>query len=89
MVTKGRKAGTMRFVCNTDGPARQVFIMGDFTDWKPVKMRKQKDGFVKIIALSPGTYEYKYQIDGHWLIDRDNKNFRTNAFGTLNSVISV
>lgn len=41
------------------------------------------------IHLAPGTYEYKFVVDGEWVLDESNPNFAANDFGTLNSVINV
>jgi hypothetical protein len=39
--------------------------------------------------LAPGTYEYKFCVDGHWQPDPENPNFTPNDLGTLNSVLIV
>ena len=42
-----------------------------------------------VLALPPGTYEYKFHINGVWCADPGNPNFKQNSLGTLNSVIIV
>ena len=42
-----------------------------------------------VMELAPGYYEYKFVIDGQWLMDETNHNFAANDFGTLNSVLTV
>ena len=37
----------------------------------------------------PGTYEYKFCVDGQWQPDPENPNFMPNDLGTLNSVLVV
>jgi hypothetical protein len=41
------------------------------------------------ICLKPGEYEYKFVVDGEWLLDEANPEFFPNDFGTLNSVLRV
>ena len=41
------------------------------------------------VCLKPGTYEYKFIVDGQWLMDPGNQNFVPNDQGSLNSVIVV
>ena len=90
MITKGRKKGTIRFALKPSNGVKKVFLAGDFSDWAPVRMRKQKDGRYAItIALSAGTYHYKYQADEDWLLDPDNYATALNPFGTLNSLVEV
>ena len=41
------------------------------------------------MMLEPGTYEYKFVVDGEWKLDSNNPNFAPNDLGTLNSVLVV
>jgi 1,4-alpha-glucan branching enzyme len=90
MVEKGSKKGTMRFVCKPKGAPKQVALCGDFTGWKPVAMRKQKNGsFAVVVPLGPGTYEYKFVVDGDWQGDPESSCWAPNPYGTMNSVAQV
>jgi 1,4-alpha-glucan branching enzyme len=89
MYDKGRKKGTTRFSANFDG-AQKVVITGDFNNWQGQPMRKQKSGqFVANLELPPGTYEYRYLVDGEWHNDPDNNAFAMNVFGSTNSVAVI
>jgi hypothetical protein len=41
------------------------------------------------VKLAPGTYQYKFVIDGTWCADPECADFVQNEHGTLNSVITV
>ena len=72
--------------------AKKVFVAGKFNDWntKSMPMKKGKDGTWRIkIKLSPGTYEYKYFVDGEWAQDVPGAALAPNPFGTNNCVIMV
>ena len=72
--------------------AKEVFLMGDFNNWRPEKhpMRKDKNGtWKKQVMLSPGNYEYKFLVDGNWITDTKNDHSRRNDYGSFNSVIMV
>lgn len=89
MYGKGRKKGTVRFAVQADG-GKKVAVVGTFSDWLPVQMRKQKDGsFVANIAVPPGNHEYKFIIDGEWVVDPDHGAWALNPYGTLNSLAIV
>jgi len=89
MVSKGQKKGTIRFEIKLDG-AKKVMLAGDFNQWKPVAMRKQQNGvFTCMVNAPPGTYEYKFIVDGEWIVDPDNPAWALNPYGTLNSVAQV
>jgi len=90
MFRKGRKLGTMRFVIRPDGSVGRVFLAGDFTNWLPVRMRKAKAGaFAVTVPLSEGTHEYKFIVDGRWMIDPDNASSAANPYGTANSLVQM
>jgi len=90
MIGKGRKKGTVRFAIRPEDGAKRAFLAGSFSDWQPIRMRKQKDGsFVLIVPVPAGTYEYKFILDDRWVVDPDNNAWAMNPYGTLNSVVSV
>ena len=90
MITKGRKKGTFRFQLQTSNSAKKVCVAGDFSDWEPVRMKKQKNGsYAVTMPLSAGNYQYKFRINDEWLLDPDNHNNALNSFGSLNSVAKI
>lgn len=71
-------------------PVKKVLLVGDFSEWQPHPMRKQKNGtYVMNVELAPGPHEYKFIVDGNWLVDPDNNSWSLNPFGTLNSVAQL
>ena len=74
-------------------PDRVVCIAGSFNDWDPAATRMPYDPaercFQLTMELAPGYYEYKFVVDGQWIMDESNHNFAANDFGTLNSVLTV
>ena len=72
--------------------AKEVFLTGDFNNWRPKKhpMRKDENGaWKKQVMLSPGNYEYKFLVDGQWKEDPQNDQLHPNCFGTYNNIINV
>jgi 1,4-alpha-glucan branching enzyme len=74
-------------------PGATVFLAGSFNDWNPAaKPMTDKAGigvFSATYLLAPGDYEYKFVINGEWMVDPANPNFQVNALGTLNSIVRV
>lgn len=90
MLTKGRKKGTIRFAVKPETPVAQVRLAGDFTEWQPKPMRRQKDGtFVAHVEVPPGSHEYKFLFDDQWAVDPDSATWAFNPYGTVNSVATV
>ncbi|MDJ0785473.1 MAG: AAA family ATPase [Myxococcota bacterium] len=73
-----------------------VRIAGDFNGWIPDKgvassLRQDERGrvWVKVMHLPPGTYQYRYVVDGEWCEDPENPNAVPAPVGGRNSVLVV
>ena len=76
----------------TESDAAAVAIAGTFNDWRPdaAPMLAVGDGrWVKKLALSSGTYEYCFVVDGVWKPDPQATVTLPNPFGGLNTVLIV
>ena len=72
--------------------AHSVLLAGDFTHWmkEPIPMRKLPDGVWKATTtLSPGTYHYRFVVDGEWQDDPECKMRVQNPYGTEDDVLQV
>ena len=84
------KKSRIRFCCTTSDSAKDVRVAGDFNNWSPIRMIKQRPGvYVASVTVPPGQYQYKFLIDGQWVADQQNPLTRANPFGTANSVCNV
>lgn len=79
-----------------DGEARDVRIAGDFNGWVPdkgVESTTRSEGetrvWTKILKLSPGTYQYRYVVDGEWRQDPLNPQHAPGPLGQHNSLLVV
>ena len=89
MYEKGKKSSTARFALKSDG-AKEVCVAGEFSNWKPVKMRQQKGGmWTATVNVTGPTMEYKFTIDGQWITDPDNTACMANSLGTFNSIANL
>lgn len=73
--------------------ADSVKIVGSFNEWSATgesSMERSEDGtWSKNIALDPGTYQYKFLVDGVWVEDKNNTRKVENSFGGINSIIEI
>jgi chromosome partitioning protein len=76
-----------------DAAATDVRIAGDFNGWVPDKnVRSRVDiaggerVWTKVLALPPGTYRYRYLVDGEW---REDSTSTSQAAGRRQSVLVV
>ncbi len=79
---------TVRFKRNC-----RVMLAGTFNEWNPENLRMNDetgDGlYSSTLKLHAGTYEYRFVIDGCWVMDRENESFTANEFGTRNSIVTI
>lgn len=70
--------------------AQSVSVAGEFNDWHAQPMAKQSDGVWSTkVALAPGTYGYKFLVNGsEWMFDPANSERKT-VGGIENSSIEI
>jgi chromosome partitioning protein len=90
---EGSREVVVRF---RDPAANDVRIAGDFNGWVPdrgvrslIEAEGQTRVWTKILSLPPGTYEYRYVVDGEWREDPDNPEAVSSAVGGRNSLLIV
>jgi diguanylate cyclase (GGDEF)-like protein len=71
----------------------RVDVVGSFNDWDSLAdpMHPQEDGsFYAKIHLAPGTYQYKFVVDGErWIADPSSGEYISDTYGGDNSVLHV
>jgi len=70
-----------------------VKVAGDFNDWTPEDLvpshSEGRTVWKKVITIPPGTYQYKYVVDGRWIPDPFNNRVSEDIYGGYNSILSV
>jgi len=72
--------------------ARSVKLAADFTDWEksPLDLIQSEDGvWFAIVPLLPGSYAYRFIVDGQWCDDPQLAQQVASPFGTPNAVVNV
>ena len=72
--------------------ANEVILMGDFNNWNPKKhvMKQNKNGvWNTVVSLPPGSYQYKFLVDGQWREDPKNHQTCLNCFGSYNNILNL
>jgi len=74
-------------------PGSQVFVAGTFNNWNPTANPLKDNpgsGHCKAtLSLPAGRHEYKFVVNGVWIIDSNCSDWAPNAHGSLNSVLHV
>jgi chromosome partitioning protein len=73
--------------------AKSVYVAGDFNGWKisdESRLQNVKEGvWQKLFNLESGRYQYKYVVDGEWIIDPENPKIEVDRSGNKNSLIEI
>lgn len=72
--------------------AKHVMLSGTFNKWSDMAdpMQSYGAGVWKTEKILPGgKHEYKFIVDGDWMIDPGCRDVAINRYGTLNSVIKL
>lgn len=72
--------------------AHEVFVVGSFNDWDPRATALTSDSFgdwsVQLL-LAPGSYSYRFLVDGEWRDDPSAARMTPNPYGGFDMVVDV
>ncbi len=88
------ESGTRDVVFTVRAPgARQVYVAGEFNNWRldPSASLAPDEGGVwrGRLSLPPGRYQYRYYVDGRWVVDPENPLRIVTENGVVNSLVTV
>jgi len=71
--------------------ARNAVLTGSFINWnrKGIPMMRSGDKWKLDAYLATGTWTYKFIVDNEWITDPSNKDVRSDAWGNMNSFLSI
>jgi len=90
--TTSKSKATVEHEFKAYSPASgSVAVAGDFNGWKPVALKKGKNGsWSGKVKLSSGIHQYKLVFDGQfWEIDHANPERISDGHGGENSVVRI
>ncbi|OGR57145.1 MAG: hypothetical protein A3I11_01990 [Elusimicrobia bacterium RIFCSPLOWO2_02_FULL_39_32] len=74
----------------TDAFATRVTIVGDFNNWSPQLMKKnKKNNWIITMKLKPGEYVYNFIVDGKMIRDPFNKRSKNAGQNVPSSVLKL
>ncbi|MFH1691056.1 MAG: AAA family ATPase [Candidatus Omnitrophota bacterium] len=71
---------------------KEIFVVGDFNNWvadENAKLERENGCWKKDLAIKPGSYRYRFIIDGKWQEDPANPNLEKNPFGEFDSLLKL
>ncbi len=71
---------------------KQVAVAGSFNGWskEATPLHADESGVYRAaVPLEPGSYSYKFVVDGEWAIDEKNPLHEPDGFGGTNSLLKI
>ena len=83
--------GNTTFTLKGYAEASVVVLTGTFNNWHQSQLlcAREEGGWVCRLDLDPGVYQYKFVVDGDWLLDPSNPDTAEDEAGNVNNVIEV
>jgi 1,4-alpha-glucan branching enzyme len=83
----------VKFECHA-APGSDVFIAGTFNRWKPsgfdrLRDKKHDGSYRTLLQLKKGRHEYKYLVNGGWLLNPAFSSSVAGESAAVNNVIDV
>ncbi len=92
-VTRDANAPVLQQFLLVAPSATSVSLVGDFSDWDHSRYQMERvsdDGAWSItIPLTPGRYEYQFEVDGAQRVNDPTRPQTSSEFGSANSVVTV
>jgi hypothetical protein len=78
------------FILSGYASATEVVLSGSFNFWdrRQYRMEKTNTGWAITVEVEPGEHQYKFVVDGKWILDPGNANTKQQN-EAVNSVIRV
>lgn len=83
--------GSTTFRLKGYAEASLIVLTGTFNNWSQSQLifAREGDEWVCRVDLDPGVYQYKFIVDGDWLLDPSNPDTAEDEAGNVNNVIEV
>ncbi len=72
-----------------DVDADVVSVIGDFSLWEPIAMRRQGKAWVASVSVEPGLYHFGFLVDGEWYLPENAPGKVGDDFGRMNATLVV
>lgn len=69
--------------------ADDVAVLGDFSGWEPVGMRRGDDAWTVEIRVAPGVHHFGFRVDGAWFVPEDAPGRTEDDWGRANATLVV
>lgn len=69
--------------------AETVSLVGDFSGWEPIPMRRGGKAWIAEVELPPGLYHFGFLVDGSWHVPDNAPGRVADEFGRTNATLVI
>jgi hypothetical protein len=81
---------TVKFTVQAPAHARTVAVSGTFSDWRPVALKREGQGWAGTVTIPEGTHQYGFLINGtEWFVPPNAADVIDDGFGRKNVTLVV
>lgn len=89
IVTDNAAGAHVRIAIDAPRNARTVALLGDFTLWDPVPMRRNGGQWVVEVDVANGTHHYGFLVDDEWYVPDDARDVVPDEWGRLSAILVI
>ena len=80
----------VKFTVQAPSHARTVAVSGTFSDWRPVALKREAQGWTGTVTIPEGTHQYGFLINGtEWFVPSNAADVIDDGFGRKNVTLVV
>jgi hypothetical protein len=89
VLTAGVDAARVRLRLEAPSGTRAVSVLGDFSLWEAIAMRRQGDAWVADVEVPYGTHHYGFLVDDEWYVPSDTQDVVPDEWGRQSAILVI
>jgi len=89
VVAESADRARIRFAVEPPTGASDVALLGDFTLWDPVPMRRDGKRWVAEVDVGAGTHHYGFLVNDEWYVPADTRDVVPDEWGRLSAILVI
>lgn len=89
VVAQNAGRARVRIAVEPPAGAAAVALLGDFTLWDPVPMRRDGRRWVAEVDVGAGTHHYGFLVNDEWYVPEDTRDVVPDEWGRLSAILVI
>jgi hypothetical protein len=89
VVSEATETARVRIRIDAPAGATRVDVLGDFTLWDAVPMRRDGNGWTAEVDVPYGTHHYGFLVDDEWYVPEDTQDVVPDEWGRLSAILVI